>query len=303
MNVLCALILSVLCFASFGHAGLPADYQSWKAEHKQAYLWNEILRTEYRSLPEPKNPGFSDFMDILNKRFLDKSFSLETDEIPVERIKLIHTYGSVAAVEFVAIPNSPYSGILRSGAQGLARLSVAQDPRPPGSFTPGVAVKFLIDQKPSRNIFVMEKLEGQGLNQNFFENILSNELPAPTTAKTKLLVWSFSRVKKSAGHLTVSHLSSIDNRGNEVKGIDVRWPRQLLFKPAGQIRIQKNSPNDFRQNLSAIPVDTVLYEVWTKDAKGSLPELIGHLVTRSRFVASEYGDKNLFFQHERFEEK
>ena len=273
---------------------LPPGYQSWTALQKQDYIWQEkIMPSVYRRLPPLKNPGFGALAGLFNPFFLIRSFTHASDEMPRGRTKLIHTYGSVAKIEFVPAENSPYTGIYRTGAMGLARLSVARNPRPPESFAPGMAIKFFIDGKPSKNLHVMQKLEGQGLNQNFFANSFSNHLPAPTETKTKLLAASFGLVKEGPGHLGIAHLAAIDARGQTSEA--PLAPEIIVFAPTREAQTDAGQLADFRAKLARLQTGTVLYEVYGGTNGHLIP--IGRLILRSLLLSSEWGDRQLFFQH------
>ena len=45
-----------------------------------------------------------------------------------------------------------------------------------------------------------------------------------------------------------------------------------------------------------------LYDVYAQASPTSALQLIGSVVQKSAFVGSQYGDRNLFFQHSRFED-
>ncbi|MCB0411812.1 MAG: hypothetical protein KDD22_04760, partial [Bdellovibrionales bacterium] len=173
-----SLILSCLCGAS-AWAELPTEYQYWSSSEKQQYVWNQqIVPSEWEHLPELKGLGWDGVLRSLKSLgSLDRSFTHTSDELPKGRTKLLHPYGTVATVELVSNKNHPYQGVF-AGALGVARLSLAGDPTRLG-FTPGMALKFYRDQGPSVNIMVMQQLDGQKDNQNFFENTFTNALPEP----------------------------------------------------------------------------------------------------------------------------
>ncbi len=56
---------------------------------------------------------------------------------------------------------------------------------------------------------------------------------------------------------------------------------------------------DVRLGLAQIPAGTVLFRVKARASAAAEPELIGSLAIESQFVASEFGDRALFFQHMR----
>ena len=77
-------------------------------------------------------------------------------------------------------------------------------------------------------------------------------------------------------------------------------PYQIEFEPTKEA-VALYTPyadQDPRRALSHIPVGTAIYSIRLREAEGAeLGPAIGHVVTASKFVASDYGDKHLFFQH------
>jgi hypothetical protein len=96
--------------------------------------------------------------------------------------------------------------------------------------------------------------------------------------------------------LPLDHLAAIDADGSVVK--NPRAPARLVFVPAfSGFRPDENV--DFREQFSRIAPMTRLYDVFASDSLTDDTELvrIGHVITESPFVASRFGDEQLFFQH------
>merc|ERR1711902_239587 len=69
------------------------------------------------------------------------------------RQKYIHSVGTVGKVEWIDMGGHPYTGIFQGASQGIARLSLAQEPSPPALNTaPGMGLKFLRDGVDSANL-------------------------------------------------------------------------------------------------------------------------------------------------------
>lgn len=279
------------------YSSLPSDYQNLLAAEKLDLLWAKITQSEWQDLPPFDGRGWSSILKNLRSLFsLAKTFDHSSDEIPKGRVKFIHTYGSVAKFEYIPVPGHEYTGIYESGAYGLIRLSLAGNPDQI-NYTPGAALKFLVDGIPSLNIVVMNNLEGQGQNRNFFANDFSNKIPGPRTLPLRILEGIFKMVRKPANDLPVGHLGYYQNDGAYVN--DAVVPSQLIFKPSSQVShlIQEDSKIDVREELAMIPDSSTLYHVYA--LQGQAEQKIGDIVLRSKFLASKYGDKNLFFQHRR----
>ena len=104
---------------------LPAEYESWTAAKKQAFLWeNRILKSKYDVLPPlEKIDVVGLFLTVLQKKMDRRS-----DEAPVDWKKAIHAHGSVAKVKFVPTPETPFTGLFKGAEHGLLRLSVTGNP-------------------------------------------------------------------------------------------------------------------------------------------------------------------------------
>lgn len=307
------LILALLFLPAFASGGLPSNYTYLSAIDKQEALWKNILATEYSTLPTAE--PLSSSMKLFDPFYLFASFTNVSDEMPEGREKLIHAYGSVAEVEF-RITNPKYEGVFHSGGIGLARLSIARLSTAKDSFTPGMAVKILIDavsnyDTPSVNFHVMNSVDGQGKDHYFFSRPFSNILPEPQSAVGILISHAFERAVKlmnafqntnipSAGHLPLTSACAVESSGKWSPAGDGTCPYQIIFEPSGseELGLAWQSPeNDFRKDFAKIHPGTKLYDVFVKGNAGGDEEKIGSLVTQSRFVASSYGDTKLFFQH------
>ena len=76
-------------------------------------------------------------------------------------------------------------------------------------------------------------------------------------------------------------------------------PYQLIFTPNPANAWSPDSKEDLRVHLHRIPPGTLLYNVSARRIPNGPVDHLGELITRSGFVASQYGDEMLFFQHAR----
>jgi hypothetical protein len=159
---------------------------------------------------------------------------------------------------------------------------------------PGIAIKFLVDGRRSKNIFAMNRLEGQGPDTNYFKMDFTNRLPRPTQIGTKLGTGIFEVVVENALFLNVDHVASIGRDGREIAAFVA--PQQFKLKPSPGLALPSHAA-DFRLELAKILPGTPLYEFWGLNQNGDWV-LIGHINTTSNFVASEYEDQKLYFLHQ-----
>ena len=184
------LFLSSLALAS------TEDYQKLTGHEKREYLWQKSLQTQIsEQLPALSNKGWNSVIRALRALSnLPSTFNREADELEKARIKIIHSYGSLAKIKFISNKKHPYTGILKSGALGLARFSLAANPETNKSYIPGIALKFLIDGKASLNVMAMNNLKGQAQNHNWFAYEFSTQIPAAKDWKLKIIEYIFSLV-------------------------------------------------------------------------------------------------------------
>lgn len=294
-----------------GPKSLPDDYEAQLAVDKQADLFTWVQATEYcpgetdYSDPDcvdelPTGNGTFDLVIEMAKSVplrLNNAFTEnEGDEVTEGRVKIFHPFGSVAKVE-LNVTAGEYTGMLAKGQSvlGVARLSLGG----PGDYLPGMALKLLIDGKPSVNTHTVFSLDGQGENQNFFANAFSHKIPAPTGLATLALAQLFKLVKSDPFSLPIEHFASITPTGDVVSEADVMAPDHLIFQPTANARglIEEDSTLDFRAELRKIPSGTVLWTVQAVRSEGDAPQEIGTLKTTSELIASDRGDRQLFFKH------
>ena len=288
---------------------LPSEYQSWPASKKQGFLWgNRILKSKYDALPPLKK------IDVIGLFLtaLRKKMDRQADEAPANWEKAIHAHGSVAKIEFTATKNTPFTGLFTGADYGLVRLSVTGDPADRG-FAPGLAIKFLVDGTHSENFSALVSLTGQADNYNFFANEFSNIVPVVNQLGPKLINLIFRRVTKYPTKLYLQGFGLTDQMG---QGVDApHYPAQIFLAPSQDVQFPDSPAHDFRDDLANIPPGTLLFSVYGVDpakVEGDAtnnPEyrqqaqLIGHITTTSEFVSSFYGDSQLFFRHQRFQNR
>jgi len=229
------------------------------------------------------------------------SFDLAEDQLPEGRQKLIHPLGSTAPVSFEVTDTSlGLTGVFAEGADScITRISVAANPGDK-EFVPGMAIKCFIDgNAPSVNFITMFSLDGQKNNFNVFANSYSNIIDQPNSPALKFLVATvFSRASKCPNWISVAQFSRTSQDGKSVA--TPSFPSKILLKPtsAAQAYGQSAQPgDDLRKQLAQIPSGTQLWDVI--DSKSG--KKFAEISTTGSFVASQYSDERLFFQHERGE--
>jgi hypothetical protein len=315
------VLIFLLFFPSFSIKASPVsplepnDYQVKSAREKQDDLWKRIMDSQYNLNDVSRKVSVFKLMENVLYSAVSPAFLVSSDFKPRKSVKIIHPFGSVAKVDFIITNhNQPYSGFFKEGGFGLARLSlgVASD----SVFIPGMAIKMLIDGKPSVNLHVMNSLEGQGKNRNYFAKVFANQYPEPKGGPLKLLAKVFesflAKMKKnnpgldlggSNGYRPIIHLARTNNSGNIIPPNLVKTPYNIFFVPAYNGERFTNDKKDLRWHLDELKQGDVIYKVYV-----SRPEVrtfesyekgveIGKIVLTSKLIASEFGDEILNFQH------
>lgn len=273
---------------------LPAGYENLDGCSKQSLLWSKYIATSpYSTLPRVTGSWTTLMTKISSLLFLHETFDHFADIMPVGREKVIHSHGSTAAVELTNDATSPFSGIFAPGtACGLARISLAGSPTSLG-FTPGMGLKIFVKGSPSVNFQVMNSLNGQGNDQNIFAKSFTNRLPAASGIVLNGLVLAIAVTGHDLTHLPIDSAAAVLRTDGRRENAPVEL-EQIAFSPVNATTFA-GSRQDFRVQLASLPAGTKIYQVfgllnnkWIKFAS---------LKITSKFIASKFGDEQLFFRH------
>lgn len=287
------LFFLFLGFSISSRAELPENYKDLSAKDKQSLIWKNVSENPYETLPKLTTQVLLQALGAPNLLNLKPTLNHDSDEVPRGRIKFIHTYGSCALIEWKPIENS-YTGMFRSGGLGIARLGWGVPPQLVG-YIPGMAIKLFIDSSSSVNLQVMNSLDGQGKNANYFSKNFSNKIDEPKNFIIRTLANIFKVATKNPFYLPVDHLARINSQGLQIE--NTNFPDVLFFKPRHPEWIPANSKKDLRETLLYLEPSEVLYDIY--DDKSTL---IATLEMKSKFINSAYCDKKLFFRHNSVEE-
>lgn len=282
-----AIALS-LGIASFTHAGvlITADRETKIAEIQKR------ISVPYKVLPSADRLSCAQVLALRKLFFLQSSFKHQGDELPFGRAKFIHGRGSVARVSLRFKRQPMYTGIFQEHhVEAFARISLAAPPKLAG-YTPGLAIKIPISGFPSVDILAMPSIDGQGKDPNLFAHTYKTQIDEPTKLATKLLGNWFSFFVQEPNHLSLEHMASTTLGGTWNRYPSA--PSALEFLPIYKT-YGSQGPGDFRELLGQIPVETPLFEIYGGFGDDFSP--IGYVFLESPFIASQYGDEELFFRH------
>lgn len=262
-------------------------------------------------------------------------FDRFSDENPYNNKKGIHTGGAVATARVVPTGNHQFTGMFADGFEhGLVRLSIVADWSQPckggtdfnfkGCLKPSMALKMLRDGDFSSNVVAQVNLgDGVGWHFNFFDYAHANWLPLPTGLGALLVthLFSYAAEEDEIAGVGIEEVSSQGSQAHQSKS-DIKAPKLVYFVPNKDLSFS-DEEHDPRSDFMEIPAGTALFDIMTItdgddmcfnyfankpflwDELGHLCQTVklGTVVSTSRFVASDWGDRRLFFQHERLKTK
>ena len=291
---------------------IPAaeNYEMLSACEKQEILWNNVMGSVYKDLPDYQKLGLGQLMRMA-KQELEIKGSRHLDFAPAGWIKYLHRRGVLAKVKIVPT-NTKYSGVFQGADCALLRLSLTYKTAGSKPVAPGMALKILRDKTYSANISALVSLDGQKKDFNFFQNPMSHIVPLGKNMGQKLVHGVFDNISAYPEELLIDDLASIDSAGRTIK--NVVSPRQIFFVPNKGLGFSSEE-HDVRNDFLSIPQGTVVYQIYAlaekpkdfdyseysdENAKDFLAksEHIADIVTTSEFLASEFSDDGIFFRHQ-----
>ena len=258
-------------------------------------------------------------------------FDRFSDENPYDNKKVIHTGGAVATARVVPEGDHDFTGMFAEGFEhGVIRLSIVADWSQPckggtdlnfdGCLKPSMALKMLRDGDVSSNIVAQVNLgDGVGWHFNFFDYTHATWLPAPSGLGAALVTHLFSYATESdeiAG-VGLEEVSSQGSQAHQSKH-EINAPKLVYFVPNRHLHFS-DEEHDPRSDFMTIREGTRLFDImtippgddmcfnyyankpflWEELSHLCNPIKVGTVISTSRFVASDWGDRRLFFQHER----
>ena len=111
------------------------------------------------------------------------------------------------------------------------------------------------------------------------------------------------RRPEGPGKLPLLEAAQILAHGGQVPPAEVKTPYEIIFEPTKEVQglFAAHLEGDLRTALGALPVGTVLYNVLLTASREPDAErhMAGTITMTSEFLASKFGDEQLFFQHMR----
>lgn len=197
------------------------EYQRMSAKCKEELVWQKTLsdgrRERFYTGPE--------FNSLFNQD-MNHSYDSVTDTMPEGRKKVTHPVGCTGKVEFIAHPDSPYTGMFRGAKHGIARISETVKTTPEVTKTvPGHGVKLFRDGMSSANWVAMFSFDGHE-SFNFFKNRWTTILrESNNQCARETIMKHLATVTDHVGATSVMEVAMFDQYGNEEEY--PHWPYQL----------------------------------------------------------------------------
>lgn len=292
---------------------LPPEYENWTALQKRDFIWEKRIQPSDYGVLDNTPTQWGTACNVLlsagpSLLTLWQSFDHPYDEVPTilgfDRRRVLHPISTGMKVFFQGVQAPGQTGLLAANVKvpGLLRLSIGAPLLPGVPFIPGIALKLFVDRGPSVNAHAIQSLAGQGRDMNFFRHPFSTTISAPEGIPLRIASAWFKLFEASPFHLGVSRFSNFNVDGSPVPGAQPNYA--LRFVPKKELTytydylLERNSTADFRELMEKIGAQRPLYDVYAVLDKGA-EILVGEIVSEAQAISSAYGDRKLFFQHER----
>lgn len=280
---------------------LPSGYRDRSPTEQLELLWKEVQADPYPKGQLPARvPSAWARRKLFSVAFNRGSFELPGDELPPDRPKLVHTWGTCAKVRMKINDSHGFTGILEEGGDGLLRFSDANGgPR----FLPSLSIKFMVKGRPSLNYLALPLDYREKGDRHPLTSVFSNGTKPAQEFDSKLVQRSFQKTAKALGasrlyavYLPLHHLAGVKPDGSVVEKPVVA--DRIECHPTEEARRAADGGKDFREALARIPAGTKLFDLMVSEhlEKPAVP--LGELCLESEWVASRYGDERLFFAHD-----
>ncbi len=280
---------------------LPSDLKQRPSAEQLDLLWKEVIADPYPKGELPTQvPGAWARRKLFSVGFNRGSFELPGDELPADRPKLVHTWGTCARVRMKIDEAHGFTGIVEQGGEALLRFS---DANGGPKFLPSLALKFMITGHASLNLLALPMNYRDKGDRHPLSSIFSNGTQPAKEFDAKLVQRSFQKTADALGgtrlyavYLPLHHLAGMHSDGSLVQKPVVA--DRIEFHPTAEARKASDGGKDFREALAQIPKDTKLFDLQVSEHLEKPARPLGELWLESEFIASRYGDERLFFAHD-----
>jgi len=258
----------------------------------------------------------------------------QDDAHPPDRDKIICSAGGVVApctIEWRPQVSRYFTGMFRRADFGLLRLSSVTQPCRPSSWSPYpallpmIALKLFRDgSSPSANVVLARQKSGQK-ESNFLAHAVSNHFTENVALPFKAVLEVFKRYSSFPTFTGLADLATTGQDGQEEESPIA--PYAMILLAPDRLRNRKvDASAQLIDQFRTFVAGDLLFEIyavpepvsaarlkanqtgaWRADCLERCPSpkavwRVGDLRLSAPFVASEFSDRKLFFQHHLFEE-
>ena len=105
------------------------------------------------------------------------TFDFGGDEMPPNRLKIIHPTGTVALFKYVSLNNHNYTGAFKGTKNGIFRISEVSTVNELLVPSTSAGFKFFRDGLPSANMLTLHSFDGHPENYNFLDVSYNSHVP------------------------------------------------------------------------------------------------------------------------------
>jgi hypothetical protein len=277
-------------------------------------LWRKVAANETIGGKYPVSGAFG----VMNQSVLEVVEN-KRDVMPVGRVKMRHSVGSVCKIEWAVDHASPYSGLFAPGTkEGLVRMSSEEAVDTSQGFRPGLGLKFPRAGRLSGDTVALSSTEKS--YWNFFKHNMSNhhhDRQGNVTEQIEELSRHFETSSQCFSQVGLSNMAHWSQDGNEAG--NVSFPFKLFFVPTQEAQLPDvpRSWSEIANEIRAFPIGMPLFTVYGCGRPGKSEFLptdggieqacaeaikLGPIRITSECVPSAFGDEALYIGHQRIED-
>lgn len=279
------------------------EYEVQTHEDKLSQLWDKItapgvVGKSAKIIPLPK------VVAKVLAESMRTTFDDNWDVFPLNRSKVIHQQGVHCQFELAVDDSSPFTGILTGGTKSIGILRMGNALDLGVSSFPGMGFKFLRTGVKSANFVTLRLGGATSSNWNYFGAPQTNNVSPP---KALAASRKFHQATGCISRVGLSDLCAFNQAGE--KATKLKFPYEILFYPTGKANfsVTKKDNAQLISELASIPAGTELFHVLAFDTPAAKLHdrekiFLGTVKTTTACYPSLFGDKTLFFRHQRMEE-
>lgn len=239
---------------------------------------------------------------------INLTFDHDGDEMPHNRVKILHATGVTALFKYVNTYDHAYTGSLKGTEYGVFRISEVGSARGTDAPATSAGFKFLRDGVAAGTMLTVHAFDGHEETFNFLRPDIDYNTHVDLPEDDCRLMTVSAKLAQASDHIgnmSVKNLSDYDQYGNREH--NPNWPFKMRLIPNDVCGAPDTWSGAFFDYLpKCVKSGTKLFDVFAQAQPDGQPggeeHQIGEIIMTSRLTKSLWGDTRLFFKHFRFEE-